>query len=135
MGGGPLALAGMAGAGKVFGVFGGPAEASTDATSGVNFIVGPDGVAIPTDASALQRGLSLLQDTSTNPAMSRKFVGADSSGLPIRVRIERAHPEDPNYSGPTDPIHIVDHLHLDRRANGMTGGWQSAWKIPFDWPW
>lgn len=131
-------LVGMGGLGDL-GALGdaGDALATADdaTTAAAPIVVGPDGIAVPTDADELKRGLSLLQDASTNPVASRKFVGTDSSGLPLRIRIERAHPESPSYTGPIDSLHVVDHLHLDRRANGATGSWSSSWKIPLDWPW
>ena len=103
---------------------------------GASFVVGRDGIVIPTDAAEfLHRLGDFFRETSTRPATSRKFVGTDSHGVPIRFRVERGHPEDPSYTGPKDPLHTVDHLHVDRRANGMTGGWSSSWKIPFPWPW
>jgi hypothetical protein len=77
--------------------------------------------------------MSKLKDTSTKPQESRKFVGADSQG-PIRVRIEKAHEHDQNFSGTPDPLHTVDHLHIDRRANGQTGSWGSEEKVPYAWP-
>jgi hypothetical protein len=97
------------------------------------FLVTESGVAVPTDAAELRANMQLLQDTSTSPATSRKFVGVDSQG-PLRVRIEQAHPETPGYTGPVDPLHTVDHLHIDRRLNGTTGPWQSTEKLPYDWP-
>jgi hypothetical protein len=97
------------------------------------FQVTPSGVSIPTDAAELKAGLDTLTDKTTNAAASRKFVGVDSQG-PIRVRIERAHLEDPNFTGEPDPLHTVDHLHIDRRANGQTGTWGSDEKVPYAWP-
>jgi hypothetical protein len=102
-----------------------------------DFIVDSRGTAIPTDPARLRAGLEdsgAFTDASTSPATSRKFVGTDE-GEPIRIRVERGHPEDPNYTGPRDPLHAVDHLHVDRRANGATGPWRSVWKIPYNWPW
>jgi RHS repeat-associated protein len=103
-------------------------------TGEADFIVGSEGTAIPRDLAVFKSGLALMKDVSTNPATSGKFVGSDSNGVPVRIRIEQAHPEDPSYTGPSDPLHTVDHLHVDRRANGMTGSWGSSWKIPFGWP-
>ncbi|MEI9961406.1 MAG: RHS repeat-associated core domain-containing protein [Limisphaerales bacterium] len=107
----------------------GRAETATQA----RFVVTESGTAIPTDAAELKSNLQLLKDTSTSPATSRKFVGADSQG-PIRVRIEKAHPDDPNYTGPINPLHTVDHLHIERRANGTTGDWAPTQTIPYEWP-
>lgn len=98
-----------------------------------DFIVTPDGVAIPMDPATLKSGLSNLTETSTNPSTSRKFVSEDAQG-PIRIRIEKAHPSDPNFTGTPDPLHTVDHLHIDRRANGQTGKWDSEQKIEYEWP-
>jgi hypothetical protein len=95
-------------------------------------MVTESGVAIPTDAAELRANMQLLQETSTSPATARKFLGSDSQG-PIRVRIERAHPEVPGYTGPKDPLHTVDHLHVDRRANITKGPWGSAEKVPYEW--
>jgi len=81
----------------------------------------------------LKGNLSKLSEASTNPATSRKFVGNDSSG-PLRVRIEKGHPADPNFKGKPDPLHTVDHLHIDRRANGNTGPWSSQEKTGYGWP-
>jgi len=100
---------------------------------GPGYIVTPGGVVIPTDPDELQNALQNLTDTSTNPATSRKFVGEDSNG-PMRVRIEQGHPEDPTFTGPEDPLHTVDHMHIDRRENGLTGKWGSEEKIPCSWP-
>jgi hypothetical protein len=97
------------------------------------FEVTPSGVAIPTSPAELKSNLGFLKEASTSPALSRKFVGTDSQG-PIRVRIEKAHPADPNYTGVPDPLHTVDHLHIDRRANVQTGPWGSGEKVPYDWP-
>lgn len=114
---------------------GGPSNVTpAGAASGrARFEVTPDGDVIPTQSEDLLPVLSELAETSTNPASSRKFVGADERG-PVRVRIERAHPNDPEYTGLPDPLHVVDHLHIDRKRNGATGGWQSNWKIQLDWP-
>ncbi len=97
------------------------------------FEVTESGVAIPTDSKELRSNLSQLNDVSTSPDKSRKFTGTDSQG-PVRVRVEKAHPEDPNFSGTPDPLHTVDHLHIDRRKNGETGKWGSAEKVQYDWP-
>jgi hypothetical protein len=100
---------------------------------GARFQVTPDGVAIPTNPAELRSNLSRLEDVSTNPASSGKFVGTDSNG-PIRVRVEKAHPSDPNFTGTPDPLHTVDHLHIDRRKNVTSGPWKSKEKVPYDWP-
>jgi RHS repeat-associated protein len=97
------------------------------------FIVTPDGVAIPTNPDELKDGMNILQDVSTNPDTSRKFMGTDSRG-PVRIRIEKAHPADPNFTGTPDPLHIVDHLHIDRRKNITTGPWSSKEKTAYEWP-
>lgn len=96
-------------------------------------MVTPGGVAIPTKAAELKSNLSVLTEASTNPASSRKFVGADSQG-PLRVRIEKGHPADPNFTGKPDPLHTVDHLHINRRANGTSGPWSSKEKTSYGWP-
>lgn len=96
-------------------------------------MVTPDGVAIPTNPNTLKKGLSTLQETSTKPSSSRKFLGEDSKG-PMRIRIEKAHASDPNFTGTPDPLHTVDHLHIDRRKNKTTGGFKSKEKIPYVWP-
>ena len=103
---------------------------------GADFVVDSRGTAIPTDAGRLRSGLERsggFQDLSTNPATSRKFVGTDH-GDPIRIRIEKGHPLDPAYTGPSDPLHRSDHLHVERRANGATGPWGEQWKIRYTWP-
>ena len=51
-----------------------------------------------------------------------KYTGESSKG-PVRVRVEDAHPATPGYSGPTDNDHLVDHVHIEYRENGATGGW------------
>ena len=56
-----------------------------------------------------------FEDVSTNPTTSRKFTGVDD-GEPIRIRVEKGHPDDPAYTGPSDPLHTVDHLHVERRT-------------------
>jgi hypothetical protein len=50
-------------------------------------------------------------------------IAGDAGPDPLRVRIEKGHPHDPNFKGKPDPLHTVDHLHIDRRANGITGPW------------
>jgi len=97
------------------------------------FLVTESGVAVPTEAAELEANMKLLQETSTSPATARKFLGTDSQG-PLRVRIEQAHPSTPGYTGPIDPLHTVDHLHIDRRLNGTTGPWRSNEKLPYGWP-
>ena len=104
-----------------------------DQPASPRFVVTPDGVAVPTDPTELKANMQNLDDKSTNPDTSRKFVGTDSQG-PIRVRIEQAHPEDPNFTGTPDPLHTVDHLHIDRRENILTGPWFSKEKVPYAWP-
>jgi RHS repeat-associated protein len=97
------------------------------------FNVTPNGVSIPTGAEELKANMIHLADASTNPTSSRKFVGRDSQG-PIRVRIEQAHSPTPDFSGTPDPLHVVDHLHIDRKVNGETGRWLSSENVPYDWP-
>lgn len=104
-----------------------------ETTVAPRFLVTEGGVAVPTEAAELKANMKLLQETSTSPATARKFLGTDSQG-PLRVRIEQAHPSTPGYTGPRDPLHTVDHLHIDRRLNGTTGPWQSSEKLPYDWP-
>jgi hypothetical protein len=98
-----------------------------------DFVVTEEGVAIPKNPDTLKSALSNLSDKSTNPAASRKFVGADANG-PIRIRIEKAHSADPNFVGESDPLHAVDHLHIDRKTNVTTGKWYSQDKVQYDWP-
>ena len=109
------------------------APKGSGSTSKARFEVTPDGVAIPRKPGELKSVLSKMQDTSTNPATSRKFVGEGSAG-PVRVRVEKAHPTKPNFQGTPDPLHTVDHLHVDRRKNVTSGGWSSKEKVQFDWP-
>jgi RHS repeat-associated protein len=111
----------------------GPTGVASRASRSPDFVVTEDGVAIPTDRRTLNNALSNLTETSTNPATSRKFVGADSKGS-LRVRIEKAHPSDPDFTGVPDPLHTVDHLHIDRRRNVDTGSWYSKEKTQYDWP-
>ncbi len=106
---------------------------AAETTVAPRFLVTESGVAVPTEAAELQANMKLLQETSTSPATARKFLGTDSQG-PLRVRIEQAHPSTPGYTGPIDPLHTVDHLHIDRRLNGTTGPWQSNEKLPYGWP-
>jgi RHS repeat-associated protein len=115
------------------------AKAGADATKvaaegkKARFLVTESGVAIPTNPKELKANLELLQETSTKPLDSKKFIGRDSQG-PVRVRVEKAHPNDPDFTGVQDPMHTVDHLHIDRRANGETGSWKSNEKVEYDWP-
>lgn len=81
----------------------------------------------------LRNGLDNLQDVSTNPSSSRKFLGQDVNGS-MRIRIEKGHPSDPNFTGTPDPLHTVDHLHIDRRKNVTSGPWSSKEKVQYDWP-
>jgi hypothetical protein len=101
--------------------------------AGPGYVVTPNGTVIPTDPDELLNNLQNLTDVSTNPATSRKFEGTDSNG-PVRVRVEQGHFDDPAYTGPEDPMHTVDHMHIDRRAKGSTGKWKSNEKIPCEWP-
>lgn len=98
-----------------------------------DFVVTEDGVAIPKDPDKLKDGLGKLDDVSTSPDTSRKFTGQDDKG-PIRIRIEKGHAPDPNFKGTPDPLHTVDHMHIDRRRNGSSGPWESKEKLPYDWP-
>jgi hypothetical protein len=109
------------------------APAAAETTVAPRFLVTESGVAVPTEAAELRANMQLLQDASTSPSTARKFLGTDSQG-PLRVRIEQAHPSTPGYTGPIDPLHTVDHLHIDRRLNGTTGPWQSNEKLPYGWP-
>lgn len=97
------------------------------------YIVTPRGVAIPTNPAELQSNLSVLTEQSVNPASSRKFIGQDSLG-PLRIRIEKAHPPDPNFTGVPDPLHTVDHIHIERRVNVNSGAWYSQEKTSYEWP-
>ena len=108
-------------------------DGSPDGKSEADFAVTEEGVAIPKDPDQLKDGLSKLDDVSTSPDKSRKFTRQDEHG-PIRVRIEKAHPPDPNFTGTPDPLHTVDHIHIERRTNGATGGWKTKDKIQYDWP-
>jgi len=105
--------------------------AETTATT-PRFLVTESGVAVPANPAELRANMELLEKVSTKDTAG-KFLGTDSQG-PLRVRIEQAHPETPGYTGPIDPLHTVDHLHIDRRLNGTTGPWQSSEKLPYAWP-
>jgi len=113
-------------------IIGEAAETAFDAA--VDFFVTPDGDAIPGDPGQLNENLDKLDDQSTKPDTSRKFVGTDPNGDPVRVRVEKAHPSDPNFKGTPDPLHTTDHLHVDKRKKGKTGSWSSKFKIKFKWP-
>jgi len=108
-------------------------NANEDVTKKADFTVTPDGVAIPMNPNTLNENLKQLDFQSTSKATSKKYVSEDSLG-PMRVRIEKAHPSDPNFTGTPDPLHTVDHLHIDRRKNVTTGGFKSKEKIQYDWP-
>jgi RHS repeat-associated protein len=112
---------------------GGSPTTEKGGTKKADYVVTPEGVAIPTDPTKLKANLRTFEDVSTNPEASRKFLGRDSSG-PIRIRIEKAHPSDPEFKGVPDPLHSVDHLHIDRREKGTTGPWRSQEKTGYDWP-
>jgi RHS repeat-associated protein len=101
--------------------------------TGPRFEVTEGGIAIPRDAAELKSNMSRLVDKTTDAAKHRKFVGADSEG-PVRVRIEKAHPADPNFTGTPNPLHAVDHMHIERRANGQTGDWGPKETVPRAWP-
>lgn len=122
-----------AGADTTGDTLGGGATAKGTQPSGARFEVTPSGVAIPTDPKEVMSNLGQMKDVSTNPGSSRKFTGTDSQG-PVRVRVEKAHPADPNFKGRPDPLHTVDHMHIDRRSNGATGAWSSKEKISYKWP-
>lgn len=113
-----------------------PARSVATKAGSADFVVDSRGTTIPTDPGRLRAGLEdsrAFQDVSTNPATSRKFVGVDD-GDPIRIRVEKGHFDDPTFTGPPDPLHTIDHLHVERRLNGATGPWTEAWKIPYVWP-
>jgi len=101
--------------------------------SGVGFIVTPDGVTIPKNVNVLTENLKYLDFQPTSTTTSLKYVGYDELG-PIRIRIEKAHSEDKNFIGPIDPLHTVDHLHIDRRQNITTGPFKSKEKIEYEFP-
>lgn len=107
----------------------GIAAKSTEA----RFVVTESGVAIPSHFAELKANTQLLKETSTAPATARKFAGTDSQG-PLRVRVEKAYPSDPNFTNTPDPLHTVDHLHIDRRSNVTFGPWGSTEKVPYEWP-
>jgi hypothetical protein len=109
------------------------ADEAVDLASRARFEVTPKGTAIPTNRAELLSNLGMLDDKSTSPDTSRKFVGEDSQG-PVRIRVEQGHASDPDFTGTPDPLHTVDHMHIDRRANGQTGPWGSDEKVPLDWP-
>jgi len=101
-----------------------------------DFVVDSRGTTVPTDPARLRAGLEdsgAFQDLSTNPGTTRKFVGVDG-GDPIRIRVDKAHFDDPTFTGPPDPLHTIDHLHVERRLSDATGAWTEAWKIPYVWP-
>lgn len=102
---------------------------------GARYQVTEGGTAIPNSPDELRQNLDLLQETSTagKENLARKYNGTDTQG-PVRVRVEKAHPSDPAYTGPPDPVHTVDHLHIDRRKNVKTGPWKSKEKVPYPWP-
>jgi len=101
---------------------------------GPDFVVTESGVVIPKDPKALKNNLdTAFQDASTNPSTSKKFVGEDAQG-PLRARVEKAHPSDPNFTGTPDALHTVDHIHIDRRKNTTSGPWKSKEKTNYDWP-
>jgi hypothetical protein len=103
---------------------------------GVDFISTADGVLIPTNPDSLKDNLNKLEDVSgvvDDSSATRKFTGSDSDG-PIRTRIEKSHGNNPDYTGPTNPDHNVDHLHIDRRKNGETGSWKKQSTVPYSWP-
>jgi hypothetical protein len=133
-----ITLAGTKGATKLATATRIEASIATNAEGRVaTFVVDSSGGAVPTEPGRVGEWLSNSRwtETSTNPGSSRKFVGADSDGTPVRIRVERGHPEDAGFTGVPDPLHTGDHLHVDGRVNGMTGKWQSQWKIPMQWPW
>jgi hypothetical protein len=99
-----------------------------------DFVVTESGVAIPKDSKTLKNNLdTAFQDVSTNPNSSRKFHGEDAQGS-LRVRIEKAHPNDPNFKGTPDPLHSVDHIHIDRRTDKTSGAFKSKEKTDYEWP-
>ncbi len=98
---------------------------------GADFVVTPDGIAVPTDVQALKAGLSNLTDVSTGGYA--KYTG-EAGGLPVRYQFHEGHVVDPTFTGTPNPLHIVDHLHIDRQFNGMTGPWEHQWTIGYPWP-
>jgi len=66
-----------------------------------------------------------------------KYLGESSSG-PVRIRVEDAHPIDPEFTGIENPDHIISHVHIEHRKNGITGPWgkgnpNNKTTIPQDW--
>ncbi len=104
-----------------------------------DFIVTKEGTVIPTDKNTLKSNLNKMDDVSTDPSRMKKFSGEDSKG-PMRVRVDKAHGTDPNYTGPHDSLHDVDHIHIERRKNETSGPWTDKRpdgekeKIPYEWP-
>ena len=103
-----------------------------DCKQGADFIVGDGGVTIPTDPDTLKAALSKMNDVS-GKGPHQKYTGTQG-GRPIRVQIHRGHASDPLYTGPANPLHQVDHLHVDRRAKGITGKWQHDLTVGMPWP-
>lgn len=64
-----------------------------------------------------------------------KYIGEGSNG-PVRVRVEDAHPRDPDFIGDVSPDHYVPHVHIEHRVNGKTGPWGLGGnKISFPQEW
>ena len=82
-----------------------------------DYYVSPNGSAIPAKKNEFNNNLSKMKDESNN-----KWTGTDSIG-PIRVQVHKAHPDRPDFTGPRNPDHIVDHITLERRKYGSTGAW------------
>ncbi|MBL1230957.1 hypothetical protein IW492_17155 [Enterococcus sp. BWB1-3] len=91
-------------------------KASDAVETSTDFYVTPSGDAIPSTKDEFFDNLSKLKEENG------KYIGEGTEG-PVRIRVDDAHPQKPNFTGPSNPDHVVDHIHIEHRKNGDTGPW------------
>jgi hypothetical protein len=66
-----------------------------------------------------------------------KVVLQNSNGVPIRVRVEGAHPPTNVPAHLKNPFHEVPHVHIEYRQNVLTGAWgkglNNTFTLPQSW--
>ena len=99
-------------------------------TTKPDYYVSPAGDVIPSNRAEFEYNLSLMEENNG------KYIGETSKG-PVRVRIEGPHPMDENFNGDFDSDHFVDHFHVERKKNGLTGQWGKGFRnkisLPMSW--
>lgn len=55
--------------------------------------------------------------------VNAKYMGTNSTSIPLRVRIGGVHPPTDVAAHNLNPCHEVPHIHVEYRKNIFTGGW------------